>query len=74
MRLPSSTSEAEAEQLRVLPTTTPELGEMLALPMEGAVFSTVTDAVDVAVAALESVAVAVQVMVDPTSVSAADTV
>ena len=42
---------------------------MLAVVMVGAVFSTSTLAVDVAAEPLESVAVAVQVMEDPTSVS-----
>ena len=45
-----------------------------AVEMVGAVFSTLTLAVEVAVELSESVAVAVHVMVDPTSVSEADTV
>ena len=53
------------------PTTTPELGAITAVVMVGAVFSTSTLAEDVAVDPLESVAVAVQVMVEPTLISTA---
>ena len=74
MRVPSSTSEAAAEQLRVLPTTTPVLGLIVGVPTDGAVFSMLTVAVEVAVTPLESVAVAVHVRVEPTLVSAAETV
>jgi len=71
---PSSASEPVAEQVRVVPTTIPELGEMLAVVIDGAVFSTVTLVEEVAVAAEVSVAVAVQVTEEPTSVSDALTV
>ena len=39
VRVPSSASDAVAEQVRELPTTTLELGEMLVLLMVGAVFA-----------------------------------
>ena len=42
--------------------------------MMGSVFSTTTESVDVAISPLESVTVAVQVMVSPTSVSVSETV
>ena len=71
---PSSASEPVAEQVSRLPTTTPEDGLIDAVVMLGAVFSTVTLAVEVAVAPEVSVAVAVQVMLEPTSVSEALTV
>ena len=71
---PSSESEPVAEQVRVLPTTTPEEGDMEAEVIVGAVLSTVTLDVVVAAEPSESVAVAVQVMVSPTSVSVAVTV
>ena len=67
-------SDAGALQLNVLPTTTPLLGVICTVPTDGAVFSTLTLAVELAVEPLESVAVAVQVTVDPTSVSAEETV
>ena len=35
MRLPSSGSEADAEQVKVVPVTTFELGEMETLEIEG---------------------------------------
>ena len=72
--LPSSASEPVAEQVKLLPTTTPEEGDMTAVVIEGAVFSTVTLAEELAVAPWESVAVEVQVMLEPTSVSEAETV
>lgn len=66
---PSSLSDAVAEQLRLLPTTMLELGEIAAVLIVGAVFSTSTVAVLDAVDPLVSVTVAEQVIVDPTSVS-----
>ena len=73
--LPSSTSVAVAEHVSSVPVTTELLGEMDAAVVNvGAVFSTVTEAMLVMVTASESVAVAVQVMLSPTSVSEAETV
>ena len=74
VRDPSSASVAVAEQVRALPTTTLELGDMLAVVIVGAVFPTETLAVDVTDELLVSVAVAVHVTVDPTLVSDAVTV
>lgn len=71
---PSSASEPVAEQLRVFPTTTPDDGEIAAAVMVGAVFSTETSADELAEKPEESVAVAEQVIVDPTSVSEEETV
>ena len=71
---PSSASDPVAEQVSRDPTTTPEDGDIAALLMVGAVFSTTTLASEVTLAPLESDAVAVQVIIDPTSVSAAVTV
>ena len=71
---PSSASVPVAEQVRPLPTTTLEEGDMEALEIVGAVFSTLTLAEEVAVELSESVAVAVHVIDEPTSVSDADTV
>ena len=72
--VPSSESDPDAEQLSKLSTATDEDGDISAVVIVGAVFSTMTSASDVVLAPLESVAVAVQVMIDPTSVSAAVTV
>ena len=72
--LPSSASAPVAEQPSCVPTTTPEEGEMVVLVMVGAVFSTDTSAEELAVAPLESVAVDVQVMVDPTFACEEDTI
>ena len=73
--LPSLVSEAVAEQVSSDPTTTLLLGEMFALVVKvGDVFSTVTESELVTLSLFESVAVAVQVMVSPTSVSVAVTV
>ena len=63
---PWSTSLAVAEQLRLVPTTTPLEGEIAAAEMVGAVLITLTVAVADAADPLESVAVAVHLMVDPT--------
>ena len=71
---PSSESVPDAEHPSVLPTTIPEEGAMMADVIVGAVFSTSTLADEVAAEPLESVAVAVQMIVEPTSVSAAVTV
>ena len=60
---------AVAEQLRELPTTTLEEGEMLAVVIVGAVFPTETLAVELLVSPAESVAVPMQVTESPTSVS-----
>ena len=54
--------------------TAPAEGVMLAMVIVGAVLPTVTSAEEVAVPPFESVAVEVQVTVDPTLVSAAVTV
>ena len=73
--MPSSASVDTAEQVNVEPTTTPLLGEILALLLNvGAVFPTVTVSVLVALELLESVAVAVHVILSPTSISEAVTV
>ena len=53
---------AVAEHVRLLPTTTPVDGERVGVAMVGAVFSTLTLTDAAAVAPLESVAVAVQVI------------
>ena len=58
----------------MLPTTTPEDGEIAAAVIVGAVFSTVTLADELTDNPSESVAVAVHVMLEPTSVSEAVTV
>ena len=63
-------SEAVAEQLRLLPTTMLALGVMAVVLIVGAVLSTSTLEEDSTAEPLESVTVAVQVMVEPTSVSA----
>jgi len=73
VNVPSSTSEPDAEQLSTLPTTTPELGETVAEVTVGEVFPTSTPVEDVTVPPAESVAVAVHVIVEPTSVSEAVT-
>ena len=72
--VPSLASDPVAEQVNKESTTTPEDGAIAAAVIVGAVFSTSTLADEVAVELLESVAVAVQVMVDPTLVSEAVTV
>ena len=72
--LPSSTSDPVAEQLRVVPTTTFELGLTVVEVMVGEVLLTVTVVEEVAEPPSESVAVAVQVTMDPTLVSEAVTV
>ena len=72
MTLPSSASAPVAEQVRPLPTTIPELGEMLEELMVGEVFPTLTVVAEVVESPSESVAVAVQAMVEPTSVSVAE--
>ena len=71
---PSSASEPVAEQLRVFPTTTPDEGDIAAVVIVGAVFSTETSTDELAVEPEESVAVAEQVIVEPTSVSEEETV
>ena len=63
-----------AEQPIVVPTTMPELGVRLGVETLGALFSTSTLAEEETDDPAESVAVAVQVMVSPTSVSEAVTV
>ena len=57
-----------------MPVTAPDEGVMLAMVIVGAVLTTVTSTEEVAVEPFESVAVAVQVTVEPTLVSAAVTV
>ena len=71
---PSSASEPVAEQVNVLPTETPVLGEIDAVVIDGTVFSTLTLAESESADPLESVAVAVHVTDEPTSVSDALTV
>ena len=71
---PSLISDAVAEQFRLLPTTMLVEGLMVAELMVGAVFSTLTLVEELAVAPLESVAVAVQVTLAPTFASDAATV
>ena len=71
---PSSASVPVAVQVRVLPTTTPEEGEMAAVEIVGVVFSTVMLAEESVAEPSESVAVAVHVTLEPTSVSEAETV
>ena len=74
VRLPSSTSVADALQVRVSPTDG-LLGEIEASVLKvGSVFSMVTEAVLNAVSPSESVAVAEQTMSSPTLVSEAETV
>ena len=72
--LPSSASDPLAVHVSVVPTTTLVEGETVAVVMVGAVLLTLTLAVALLDAAELSVAVAVQTMLSPTSVSAADTV
>ena len=74
MIVPSSASDPVAEQVTVLPITTPEEGEMDAVVIVGAVLSTLTLVLVVADEPSESVAEAVHVTLDPTSVSEAVTV
>ena len=71
---PSSASEPIPEHVTVPPTATPLEGDTDTELMVGTVLSTVTLELDVAVEPAESVAVAVQVTEEPTSVSAAVTV
>ena len=64
-----------AEQVSSVPVTILVVGEMDAAVVNvGAVFSTVTEAELVMLSPSASVAVAVQVMLSPTSVSEEDTV
>jgi hypothetical protein len=70
----SSGSEAAAEHSRMPSLNIDELGMITNPDNVGSVFSTVTLALDVAVAASSSVAVTVQEMESPTSVSLAETV
>ena len=65
---------ADVEQVNVLPTTTPEAGEMLGVEMVGVLFSTLALIEEDAVEPSESVALAVHVIVDPTLTSEAETV
>ena len=60
VRVPSSASLPDAEQVNVVPTTTLEVGEIDGVPTIGGVFSTVTDAEADIDEELLSVAVAVQ--------------
>jgi len=73
LRDPSSASAPEAEQVNVLPVTTPLAGDITAVVMVGAVFSTVTLVEALADVPTESVTVAVQVILSPTSMSEAST-
>ena len=70
----SSGSVTVTEQVKVSPLVTPLLGVMARLLSTGAVLSTVTESVEVAVKPNESVRVAVQVMVSPTLTSDEDMV
>lgn len=74
VRDPSSVSLAVVMHVSVLPTTTPDEGEMVGVAMVGAVFSTLTLIDEEAEEPSESVAVAVQVTLEPTSVSSDVTV
>ena len=70
----SSMSLAVAEHINVSSLTTEELGEIDTLLSVGPVLDTTTLALWVLLSPPESVAVAVQTMVSPTSLSADDTV
>ena len=69
-----SESVAAAKHVKLVEVVTEEVGVMPELPNTGEVFSTVTSLVLVVASPSESVAVAVQVIVSPTSVSVALTV
>ena len=70
--MPPSASDAEAEQVRAVEVPMPELGLLETDAIAGAVLPTDTDAAPESVAPSESVAVAVQVMLSPGELLAAE--